>query len=177
MEKFSVLLALCAGNSPVTSEFPSQRPVTRSIDVFFDMRLNRRLSKQSRRWWFETSSRSSWRHCNVPSQSSRQSTKNGMHSSLFSGEQGNMINLNKIDLSKQLFLWRDFAIKSDFIVGLKLHNSPNRMPYSWLYITIQWHSTTSKPVEWQFRINCLCQLYLFRSWHPQLTEYCENCQQ
>ena len=47
MEIFSALLALCAGNSPVTGEFPSQRPVTRSFDVFFDLRLNKR-SKQSR---------------------------------------------------------------------------------------------------------------------------------
>ena len=39
METFSALLALCAGNSPV-SEFPAQRPVTRSFDVFFDLRLN-----------------------------------------------------------------------------------------------------------------------------------------
>ena len=34
METFSVLLVLCAGNSPVTGEFPAQRPVTRSFDVF-----------------------------------------------------------------------------------------------------------------------------------------------
>ena len=40
-------LAFCAGNSPVTGEFHSQRPVTRSFDVFFDLRLNKRLSKQS----------------------------------------------------------------------------------------------------------------------------------
>ena len=65
METFSTLLALCEGNSPVTGEFPSQRPVMRSLDVFFDLHLNKRLSKQSRRWWFETPSRSLWRHCNV----------------------------------------------------------------------------------------------------------------
>ena len=64
METFSTLLALCAGNSPVTGEFPSQRPVTRSFDVFIDLRLNIRLSKQSPGWWFQTSSRSLWRHCN-----------------------------------------------------------------------------------------------------------------
>ena len=46
METFSALLALCAGNSPVTGEFPSQRPVTRSFDIFFDLSLNKRLSKQ-----------------------------------------------------------------------------------------------------------------------------------
>ena len=55
------------GNSPVTGEFPSQRPVTRRFDVLFDMCLNKRLSKQSWGWWFETPSRPLWRHCNVPS--------------------------------------------------------------------------------------------------------------
>ena len=40
METFSALLVLCAGNSPATGEFPAQRPVTRSFDVFFDLRLN-----------------------------------------------------------------------------------------------------------------------------------------
>ena len=47
METFSALLALCAGNSPVSGEFPAQRPVTRSFDVFFDLRPNKQLSKQS----------------------------------------------------------------------------------------------------------------------------------
>ena len=46
METFSALLAFCAGNSPVTGEFPTQRPVTRSFDVYFDMRPKERLSKQ-----------------------------------------------------------------------------------------------------------------------------------
>ena len=65
METFSALLALCEGNSSATGEFPSQRPVTRSFDVFFDLRLDKRLSKQSWGWRFETPSRSLWRHCNV----------------------------------------------------------------------------------------------------------------
>ena len=47
METFSALLAIRAGNSPVPGEFPAQRPVTRSFDVFFDLRLNERLRKQS----------------------------------------------------------------------------------------------------------------------------------
>ena len=64
MESFSALLALCEGNSLVTGEFPTQRPVTRGFDVFFDLRLNKRLSKQSWGWWFRTSSRPLWRHCN-----------------------------------------------------------------------------------------------------------------
>ena len=58
METFSALLALCVWNSPVAGKFPSERPVTRNFDVFFDLRLNKRFSEQSRRRWFETPSRS-----------------------------------------------------------------------------------------------------------------------
>ena len=45
METFFALLAICARNSPVSGEFLAQRPVTRSFDVFFGLRLNKRLSK------------------------------------------------------------------------------------------------------------------------------------
>ena len=60
----SALLALFAGNPSVTGEFPTEIPVTRSFDVFFDLRPYKPLSKQSKCWWFETQSRSLWRHCN-----------------------------------------------------------------------------------------------------------------
>ena len=49
----------------VPGVFHAQRPVTRSFDVFFDLRLNKRLSKQSWGWWFETLSCPLWRHRNV----------------------------------------------------------------------------------------------------------------
>ena len=49
----------------VTGEFPAQRPVMRSFDVFFVLRLNKRLSDQSWGWLSETPSRSLWHHCNV----------------------------------------------------------------------------------------------------------------
>ena len=65
METFSALLAICAGNSPVPGEFPTQRPVTRSFDVYFDLSPNKRLRKQLWGWWFETQSRPLWRHRNV----------------------------------------------------------------------------------------------------------------
>ena len=65
MGTFSASLALCAGNSPVTGEFPTQRPVTRSFDVFFELCLNKRLGKQSWGWWFKTPSDPLWRHCDV----------------------------------------------------------------------------------------------------------------
>ena len=51
--------------TPVTGGFPSQRPVTQSFDIFLHLRLNKRLNKQLRRRWFDTPSRSFWRHCNV----------------------------------------------------------------------------------------------------------------
>ena len=62
METFSAFLSLSAGNPPVTGGFPWQMPVTWSFDVFFDLRLSKRLSKQSIRRWFDTPSRISWRN-------------------------------------------------------------------------------------------------------------------
>ena len=64
METFSALLAICEGNSPVPGKFPSQRPVTRSFDIFFDLHLNKRLSKQSWGWLFETPQLPLWRDSN-----------------------------------------------------------------------------------------------------------------
>ena len=64
METFSALLAICAGNSPVTGEYSAQTPVTLSFDVSFDLRLNKRLSKHPWGWWFETPSCPLWCHCN-----------------------------------------------------------------------------------------------------------------
>ena len=63
METFSALLVLCAGNSPVTGEFPSQKPVTRSFDVFWS------ASEQTDEYTIETlvisdASHPLWRHCN-----------------------------------------------------------------------------------------------------------------
>ena len=61
---FRVTGPLC-GEFTGPGEFPTQRPVTRSFDVFFDLRLNKRLSKQPWGWWFETPSWSLWRQRNV----------------------------------------------------------------------------------------------------------------
>ena len=85
METFSALLAICAGYSPVTGEFPAQRPVTWSFDVFFDLLL----SKQSWGWWFETPSCPLWRHSNECTgciwQRSMTSRDDGAPCSLISG--------------------------------------------------------------------------------------------
>ena len=50
---FRVTVPLC-GDFTGPGEFPTRRPVTWSFDVFFDLRLNKRLSKQTWGWWFET---------------------------------------------------------------------------------------------------------------------------
>ena len=60
---FRVTCPLC-GEFTGPGEFSTQRPVTRSLDVFFDLRLNKRLSKQAWGWWLETPSWSLWRQCN-----------------------------------------------------------------------------------------------------------------
>ena len=60
----SRVTGLLCGNSPVTGEFPAQRSVTRSFDVFFDIRPNKRLIKHSRGWWFETPPCPLWRRRN-----------------------------------------------------------------------------------------------------------------
>ena len=64
MKTFSTLLSLREGNSAVTSEFPSQKLVTRSFDISFDLRPDKRLNKPSRLRWSETQSCSLWCHCN-----------------------------------------------------------------------------------------------------------------
>ena len=64
METFFALLALCEENPRFTSWFPVERPVVRSFDVSFDLCLDKRLSKQTRRRLFEKPSCSLWRHCN-----------------------------------------------------------------------------------------------------------------
>ena len=61
---FRVTGPLC-GEFTGPGDFPTQRPVTRSFDVFVDLHLNKRLSKLPWGWWFETPSWSLWRHCNV----------------------------------------------------------------------------------------------------------------
>ena len=59
---FRVTGPLC-GEFTDPGEFPAQRPVTRGFDVFFDLRLKKRLSNQPWGWWFETPSWPLWRQC------------------------------------------------------------------------------------------------------------------
>ena len=124
METFSALLALCDGYPPVTGGFSSQRPVMRSFDVFFDLRLHKRLSKQSGRQWFESPSRSLWRHCHdyYPLVSLWQCftlylipMHHGAYIFLHTGELGAILNQNVIN---ELSLW--------FIPGWIFNHMPNK---------------------------------------------------
>ena len=65
IETFSALLAFCVGTSLITGKFPTQRPVTRSFDVFSDLCLNKQLSQQWIYLWSDMTSPSLWRHCNA----------------------------------------------------------------------------------------------------------------
>ena len=103
IETFSTLLALCVGNSPVTGEFPAQKPVTRSFDASFDQRLNQRLSKQSPDWWFETPSHPLWRHCNTNTTSRGDSARCWR----FMGDDGNIpleIEVNQFSLPPESYI-------------------------------------------------------------------------
>ena len=97
---FRVTGPLC-GEFTGPGEFPTQRPVTRSFDVIFDLRLNKRLSKQPGGWWFETLSWSLWRQCNATSR-------------------------RRIDSSRKRPIWKKYE---DFVfVSLKNLNSNNPGP-------------------------------------------------
>ena len=63
---FHVTGPLC-GEFTGPGEFPAQRPMTRSFDVFFHLCLNKRFSKQPQGWWFETPPWSLWLQCNEKS--------------------------------------------------------------------------------------------------------------
>ena len=103
METFSALMAICAGNSPVPGEFPSQRPVTRSFGVFFDLRLNKRLSKQSWGWWFETLSCPLWRHCDAYCQQDNQEWTSRKDKTNYNTFQHTHLNMSSVVKSSAIF--------------------------------------------------------------------------
>ena len=112
METFSALLALCAGNSPVTGRFPAQRPVTRNFDIISDLRLDKRLRKQSWAWWFETPSRSLWRHSNVLLQWNISPNPKLISNLSKSRPQFSFQFSNRFDFLSAMFkFWNDWAIE------------------------------------------------------------------
>ena len=153
METFFALLALCVGNSPVTGEFPSQRPATRSLVVFFDLRLNKWLSNQSWGWWYETQSRSLWRHCNGAAHTGK--------APLFC--------LNNWYISAVSDIWQKYVYSVTRFLhwhSISVHNTMLSMPSGewccWNYFV----ELDTIFAEWKVRIknlNCLQNLQLFQS--------------
>ena len=128
METFSALLALCVGNSPVTGEFPSQRPVTRSFDVFFDLCLNKRLSKQSRRWWSETPLHPLLRHCNEPHGCPLSSGAIGVTRRKWEkNKKQNKTKQNSMKISTKRKIWWTFELLSRIIYSFR-PNIPAMLP-------------------------------------------------
>ena len=116
MEIFLRVTGPLCGEITGPGEFPTQRPVTRSFDVFFDLRLNKRLSKQPWGWWFETPSWMLWRHYNVSTEHSITHTNHGARL---------QINFHvKIHVSKQVFSimasdWLVAVLPANHMPGLK----------------------------------------------------------
>ena len=129
METFSALLAICAGNSAV----PAQRPVSRSFDVFFDLRHNKRLSKQSWGWWFETLSRPLWRHCHELAQSedtdivnvgdmisSKQAIKNNIEGPYKTSLENKMQDTENFPILRTYPLFQQNVARESYIYQLKI---------------------------------------------------------
>ena len=104
METSTALLGRCEGNPPIAGDFPSQIPITLRFDVFFELRLNKRLSKQSKLRWFQTPSRSLWRQCNA---------HEGMISTAYDISVWNVDFQCKTNIS-----WKHFSTKRGNFVGL-----------------------------------------------------------
>ena len=121
METFSAELSLCAGYSPVTVEFPAQRPVTRSFDAFCD--LNKRLYKQSWGWKFEAPSRSLWRHYNACSMKP-------------TFENGNEIPLNAIEMGMLETQWKHWEILKYFSCGINYLQTWFREPVAEAFLIL-----------------------------------------
>ena len=145
------MLFFCTGISPVTGEFPSQRPVTRSFDVFFDLRLNQQLSKQWRRWWFEAPSHQSWRHHDI----SIKCKWSNVNLWTLYGDHQRIINLNYA----KIYFWLAFSIRIYLylILYTQLLNSisPLHMCRSIPSVIISGNTRFVEAVVWSFIQNSM----------------------
>ena len=139
METFSALLAICAENSPVPGEFSTQRPVTRSFHVYFDLRPNKGLSKQLWGWWFETQSCPLWRHRNDDGRQSHHTHKN-------------------IFLNENCWVWGNCQWMYYYIYMYHFEDCDSLFS---TIIRVRWglfifHPFGPKAVFGKFHVNCLC---------------------
>ena len=140
MEKFSALLALCAGTLPVTVELPTQRPVTRSFDVFVELCVNKQLSKQSCGWCFQTPVSSLWRHCNECS---------ATYWLLYKAS------LPETNVKKRASILTGVGTETDHL--------PNWRESFSQWLTLEWNPTLGITSWWHGRVICLKQVSVIES--------------
>ena len=161
----------CTGNSQVPGDFPAQRPVTRSFDVFVDLRPNKRLSKQSWGWWFEMLSCSLWRHCNehIVAQTKlplffRRHFK--LHSldpniwifikmSLKFCPEDPINNISALDQSKAIIWINDALVQGRIYASFGLNDSQARQPKDWIYLSPTKSNNCLRNLK---RVRYLCHL-------------------
>ena len=133
---------------PLRGEFtgdrwiPSQRPVTRSFDVFFDLRLHKPLSKQSWSWWFETPSHPLWRHCNVKTK----------HNNIEGASYGTL-HIRYETCEKHY---------NDAIMGAMASQSPALRVFTQPFIQLQIKENVKAPLHWP-----LCGEFIGDRWIPR----------
>ena len=151
---FRVTGPLC-GEFTGPGEFPTQRPVTRSFDVFFDLRLNKRLSKQPWGWWFETPSWSLWRHRNVYGKSDLDLARN-----LFIYHAINFMIYN-LSLKMDYTWWKPLCAidahihhvitsSSKYLIDLVFFQTPVKYHKDLVdCIIVQWQTTSKHSTRWK----------------------------
>ena len=140
---FRVTGPLC-GEFTGPGDFPTQRPVTGSFYVFFDLRLNKRLSKQPWGWWFETPSWSLWRHCNEIAAT-------------------NPIAYNDTEYTKSPYTqegYSNFELMSRFVPQWHLINLVDFLQFSFGHFTSRW-------IKWHLQ-SSNCQVEYGRYDMPQM---------
>ena len=158
MEIFSALLVLCHRWIPLT------RPVTRSFDVFVDLRLNKRLNKQSWGWWFETPSCSFWSHCNV-----RGDDRFHLRGWVICVTSFQALNIKRYIISKHVCYPHMILYKNPWIYTFSeiIQSFPETVPgiYSVCYPGIETESQDKLYVQISRGLNIAdCNLSLFRQW-------------
>ena len=141
IETFSALLVLCAGNSPSTIEFSSQRPVTRSFGVFFNLHLNKRLSKNPRQRWFEMPLCSLWRHCNDELIASRVGVLSQFP--MMTSSNGNIFRVTgplcgEFTGPGEFPTQRPVTRSFDVLFDLRLNKRLSKQPWGWWFETPSW---------------------------------------
>ena len=124
----------------------TQRPVTRSFDVFFDLRPNQQLSKQSRRRRFEMpmSSCSLWRYCNAIGEINGRSCHRTIYASLGRKHKGTEVQTKSIICRWhfQMYFWMEiilfflFLIQSKSVAYGRINNKPalvQVMAWHWIW--------------------------------------------